>query len=218
MGTELGAFVQSLHEAHGVVFHLGQTGGDRVDGRTRHAERRRDRRRRLRRDGRRRPAVDRAGRAGRSSRRPRHRRSNELPRDQRARRSSPRATSRAGRIRTPSEQHSRRALGRGASARARSRREHARPTASAFDAVPFFWSQHYDVSDQLRRARRDDGTRCEIDGTLNRRDCAVTYTQTAIERLHVATIFRIGRVCRPKSTSSGDLLDSQEAECQLSTI
>ena len=25
MGTELGRFVQSVHEAHGVVFHLGET-------------------------------------------------------------------------------------------------------------------------------------------------------------------------------------------------
>ena len=29
--------------------------------------------------------------------------------------------------------------------------------ARAFDAVPFFWSQHYDVADQLRRPRREVG-------------------------------------------------------------
>jgi hypothetical protein len=57
-----------------------------------------------------------------------------------------------------------------------------------FDAVPFFWSQHYDVSiNYVGHAEKWDGVR--IDGTLESRDCAVTYTRDG-RTLAVATIFR----------------------------
>ena len=43
-----------------------------------------------------------------------------------------------------------------------------------FDAVPFFWSQHYDVAiNYVGHAEKWDAV--EIDGSLDARDCAVVY-------------------------------------------
>ena len=57
-----------------------------------------------------------------------------------------------------------------------------------FDAVPFFWSQHYDVAiNYVGHAEKWDAVR--IDGTLASHDCAVTYTRAG-RTLAVATIFR----------------------------
>ena len=43
-----------------------------------------------------------------------------------------------------------------------------------FDAVPFFWSQHYDVTiNYVGHAEKWDAL--EIDGSLDARDCAVAY-------------------------------------------
>jgi 3-phenylpropionate/trans-cinnamate dioxygenase ferredoxin reductase subunit len=56
-----------------------------------------------------------------------------------------------------------------------------------FDAVPFFWSQHYDVTiNYVGHAERWD--RVEIDGALDR-DCAVRYKR-GDRTLAVATIAR----------------------------
>jgi apoptosis-inducing factor 3 len=57
-----------------------------------------------------------------------------------------------------------------------------------FDAVPFFWSQHYDVAiNYVGHAERWDSV--EIDGDLNARDCAVSYKRAG-RTLAVATISR----------------------------
>ena len=46
--------------------------------------------------------------------------------------------------------------------------------AKRFDAVPFFWSQHYDLTiNYVGHAESWDAI--DIDGSLNSRDCLVTY-------------------------------------------
>ena len=57
-----------------------------------------------------------------------------------------------------------------------------------FDAVPFFWSQHYDIAiNYVGHAERWDTV--QIDGSLDDHDCTVTYQRDG-RRLAVATIFR----------------------------
>jgi NADPH-dependent 2,4-dienoyl-CoA reductase/sulfur reductase-like enzyme len=57
-----------------------------------------------------------------------------------------------------------------------------------FDAVPFFWSQHYDVPiNYTGHAEKWD--EIQIDGSLEARDCTITYHQDD-RTVAVATIFR----------------------------
>jgi len=57
-----------------------------------------------------------------------------------------------------------------------------------FDAVPFFWSQNYDVTiNYVDHAEQWD--RVEIDGDMTALDCVVTYFLNE-ERLAVATLGR----------------------------
>jgi apoptosis-inducing factor 3 len=57
-----------------------------------------------------------------------------------------------------------------------------------FDAVPFFWSQHYDVTIRyVGHAERWDSV--QIDGSLDARDAAVSFARNG-RRLAVATISR----------------------------
>ena len=57
-----------------------------------------------------------------------------------------------------------------------------------FDAVPFFWSQHYDVPiAYVGHAARWD--RAVVDGDPVARDCAVTYYRND-RALATATIYR----------------------------
>jgi apoptosis-inducing factor 3 len=57
-----------------------------------------------------------------------------------------------------------------------------------FDAVPFFWSQHYDVTiNYVGHAEQWD--RIDIDGSLDAHDCAVTYRRAG-RTLAVATMSR----------------------------
>jgi NADPH-dependent 2,4-dienoyl-CoA reductase/sulfur reductase-like enzyme len=57
-----------------------------------------------------------------------------------------------------------------------------------FDAVPFFWSQHYDVPiNYVGHAERWD--EIEIDGDVMNRDCVVRYKQGG-KVMAVASIYR----------------------------
>jgi NADPH-dependent 2,4-dienoyl-CoA reductase/sulfur reductase-like enzyme len=57
-----------------------------------------------------------------------------------------------------------------------------------FDAVPFFWSQHYDLT--IKYVGHAEGwDAVSIDGSLDARNCSVTYSRAG-RRLAVATISR----------------------------
>jgi apoptosis-inducing factor 3 len=57
-----------------------------------------------------------------------------------------------------------------------------------FDAVPFFWSQHYDVAiNYVGHAEKWDAIK--LDGSLNAKDCAVSY-QLGGRTIAMATVFR----------------------------
>jgi hypothetical protein len=58
----------------------------------------------------------------------------------------------------------------------------------AFDAVPFFWSQHYDVPiNYVGHAERWD--RIDVDGDIGTKDCAVRFRRGE-QSVAIATIYR----------------------------
>jgi apoptosis-inducing factor 3 len=71
-----------------------------------------------------------------------------------------------------------------------------------FDAVPFFWSQHYDVViNYVGHAEAWDAI--EVDGHPEDNDCAVTYRQQG-RRVAVATIFRDKRSLEVEAEMEGE--------------
>ena len=185
LGAELGDFVRALHEEHGVVFHLGETvtafDGRRVTlkgGGTLEADlvvvgvgvR---------------PRLALAEQAGLTI--DRGVVVDEYLRNERARHLSPPATSRAGPIRIPAQRIRvehwvvAERQGQTAARNMLGRRER-------FDAVPFFWSQHYDVPiNYVGHAEQWD--EIAIDGSVEGKDCVVRYKSKG-RVLAVASIYR----------------------------
>ena len=124
--------------------------------------------------------------SGRPCDRPRRRR-RRLSRNERAgnfRRGRHRALARSAHRRV----HPRRALGRRRAPGTGGRAQHARATREPFDAVPFFWSQHYDVPiNYVGHAESWD--EIAIEGDIADKDCLVRIKRAG-RTLAVASIFR----------------------------
>jgi apoptosis-inducing factor 3 len=184
MGVELGRFIQTLHESHGVVFHLGETVKS-IDGR------------RVSTSGGStleadfvvmgvgvRPATALAEQAGLTVDR-------GILVNEYLETSAPGIFAAGDVARWPDRRSGERLRiehwvvaerqGQAAARNILGRRE-------VFDGVPFFWSQHYDIPiNYVGHAERWDEVR--VDGSPDAHDCMVSYLRSN-HRLAVATIYR----------------------------
>ena len=171
LGPEMGDFVRSLHEEHGVIFHLGDT-VDRDRRQARHAQERRHRWRRIWSW-----SASACGRAWRSPSRPASR-SIAASSSNAYLETSVAGIFAAGDIARWPDPHSGENIrvehwvvaerqGQTAARNMLGQRE-------AFDAVPFFWSQHYDVPiNYVGHAEKWD--EIAVDGDIAARDCLLRY-------------------------------------------
>jgi apoptosis-inducing factor 3 len=184
MGPELGGFIRRLHEEHGVIFHLSQKAREIAGGVV------------ILESGERiqadfivagigvRPNIELAERAGLAV-------DGGVLVDEHLRTSAPGVFAAGDIARWPDPHTAERirvehwvVAQRQGQAAARSILGQAEP----FNAVPFFWSQHYDVPiNYVGHAERWD--RIEVDGNIEARDCAVRFIRDN-KALAVATIYR----------------------------
>jgi NADPH-dependent 2,4-dienoyl-CoA reductase/sulfur reductase-like enzyme len=184
LGEEVGAWIQSLHAAHGVIFHLGDKPRELADGAV------------ILESGERlaaefvvagvgvRPNAELAERAGLLVDR-------GIVVDERLE-TSARGVFAAGDVaRYPDARSGERVRVEHWVAAERQGQTAARNmlgAAERFEAIPFFWSAHYDATiSYVGHAERWD--RIEIDGSLADRDCEIRYIHAG-RALAVATIGR----------------------------
>jgi apoptosis-inducing factor 3 len=184
LGAEVGAFVRSLHESHGVVFHLGQTvklvEGNKVTltgGQVIEADfivlgvgvR---------------PSIALAEEAGLKMDR-------GIAVNEYLETSAPGVFAAGDTARWPDPHTGERIRVEHWVVAERQGQTAARNMLGArerFDAVPFFWSQHYDIPiNYVGHAEKWD--RMDIDGDVEKKDCTVTYRRDG-KTMAVVTIFR----------------------------
>ncbi len=79
-----------------------------------------------------------------------------------------------------------------------------------FDAVPFFWSQHDDLAiNYVGHAEKWDAV--DIDGSLDARDCSVTYKKGG-RALAIVTISRDLQCLRAEAAMEAELRSQRQRQ------